>query len=100
MFIDICYNNNWSSNIYINRLFQCILIILFTLINLKFQNRNYFVPKFFAYYKHYINDIHNLKKYKRTLIKEYFPYVSICLPVYNMENYIEKAILSILILYI
>ena len=96
MFIDICYNNNWSSNTFINRLFQCILIILFTLINLKFQNRNYFVPKVFAYYKHYINDIHNLKKYKRTLIKEYFPYVSICLPVYNMENYIEKAILSIL----
>ena len=40
-----------------------------------------------------------LKNYKRTKIKNFknfIPYISICLPVYNMKKYIEQGILSIL----
>ena len=49
----------------------------------------------FAKYKHYLNDCRNLKKYNRNKIINYTPYISICLPSFNMENYIEKVILSI-----
>lgn len=47
-------------------------------------------------YKHYTNDCRNLKKYNRIKIKKDIPYFSVCLPAYNMENYIEKVILSII----
>ena len=47
-------------------------------------------------YKHFIRDCFNLKRYYRKTIKIKSPYVSICLPAYNMKNYIEKAVISIL----
>ena len=47
-------------------------------------------------YKHFIRACFNLKRYYRKAIKIESPYVSICLPAYNMKNYIEKAIISIL----
>ena len=54
--------------------------------------------KSLAMFKHYINDCFNLKRYNRNSNKDkyQYPYVSICLPAYNMEKYIEKVILSIL----
>ena len=81
--------------------------IFFKIINLKLFLFIYFSfilikskinPKLFSLgrYKHYINDCRNLQKYKRIQIKNAVPYFSICLPAFNMENYIKKVILSIL----
>ena len=50
----------------------------------------------FAMYKHYTNDCRNLKKYNRIIVNKIVPYFSICLPAFNMENYIEKVLTSIL----
>ena len=47
-------------------------------------------------YLNYINDCYNLKQYKRTIINNEIPFVSICLPCYNMQKYIESTILSII----
>jgi glycosyltransferase involved in cell wall biosynthesis len=47
-------------------------------------------------YKHFIRDCFNLKRYHRKTIKIESLYVSICIPAYNMKDYIEKAIISIL----
>ena len=47
-------------------------------------------------YKHFLRDCLNLKRYYRKAIKKESPYVSICIPAYNMKGYIEKAIISIL----
>ena len=49
-----------------------------------------------ALYRHYINDCQKMIKYNRVKIKNNIPFFSICLPAYNMENYIEKVVLSIL----
>ena len=71
----------------------CFLLILKHHTNiqiLKFKERN----KYF--YSHYINNCYKLKKYKINSIRKNIPFVSICLPVYNMEKYIESTILSIL----
>lgn len=47
-------------------------------------------------YLNYINDCYNLKHYKRAIINNEIPFVSICLPCYNMQKYIESTILSII----
>ena len=45
----------------------------------------------------YINDCNTLKRYNnKTKVKNHFPFISICISVYNSEKYIEKAILSII----
>ena len=55
------------------------------------------IEKLFTHkYRHFIRDCFNLKRYYRKTTKIEFPYVSICIPAYNMENYIEKAIISVL----
>ena len=87
-------NKKWYIKIII-KILQFILILLYILNNLN-VNSNYFISKFLASYKHYIKDCSNLKQYKRTKIRNNIPYVSICLSAYNMKNYIERAILSIL----
>ena len=90
------YNKlNFSSKIY-DLLFQSMLILLFIIFALKNKNDNFVIPKFLSSYKHYIDNCRNLKKYKRIFIRNDIPYISICLPVYNMENFVEKALLSIL----
>ena len=43
-----------------------------------------------------MRDCFNLKRYYRKTIIRESPYVSICIPAYNMKDYIEKAIISIL----
>ena len=77
------------------KIIQFILILYF-IINVLNMNNNFFNVKFLSTYKHFVKDCKNLKLYKRIKIRNYIPYVSICLPVYNMKDYIEKAILSIL----
>ena len=48
-------------------------------------------------YDNYINDCRLLIKYNnRTIIKNEYPYFSICLCTYNLDKYIERSILSIL----
>ena len=73
-----------------------IFIVIFLLINIFIDikiNKNIYS---LASYKHFLNDCRNLKKYNRIKIENDIPYYSICLPAFNMENYIEKAVLSIL----
>ena len=83
------YFKNEKISIFINVLliiiFIYILILSFNIKYLQFQ------------YREYINDCNNLKSYKRnTQINEINPFVSIGIPVYNMEKYIEKSLLSII----
>ena len=66
-----------------------IIIIFFLKIKIKYRQS-------LARYKHYTNDCRNLKKYSRIRINKNVPYFSICLPTFNMENYIEKVVISIL----
>ena len=54
---------------------------------------NYIASKSF---KKYINNCKKSKKYKRIIIKKEIPYISICLSVLNMENYIKQNLFSIL----
>ena len=71
--------------------FLILFLLLFTIIFTYFEKNN------FINYKNYIKDCKNLKRYyinKNITIKN--PFISICLPVYNMEKYIERAFLSII----
>ena len=47
-------------------------------------------------YIQYIEDCKAHKKYNRTKIISNNPYLTVCIPAFNMEKYIERAILSIL----
>ena len=48
-------------------------------------------------YQNYVNSCIKLQKFNKTkLFHITNPYVSICLPVYNMEKYLERALLSII----
>ena len=87
------FNQNLNLKIYI-KIFK-ILFCIFILIDLKYIKKRY-TPKFFSFYKHYVKDCLNLKTYKRAIINNNIPYISLCLPAYNMKKYIEKSILSIL----
>ena len=82
------FNSKKLSNIIRFFIFFFIFIILLISKFLKFFS--------LGSYRHFTNDCRNLKKYNRNPIKKKFPYISICIPAYNMENYIEKVILSIL----
>ena len=57
------------------------------------KEKNYIdLTKFYQY----IKDCNNSINYDRDKIYNNHPYISICIPVYNMENYIEKNLLSII----
>ena len=47
-------------------------------------------------YEEYINNCKKYKRYNRKKIINSIPYISVCLPAYNMEEYIEKTLLSII----
>ena len=84
------YLYNSSKNIFL----KIILIFFFFLIaiNIFSFNNNYFIK-----FKYFIEHCNKFKKYNKTnFIKKKKPYLSICIPVYNMEKYIEKALLSII----
>ena len=64
-----------------------LFIIIYTYIN----KRNLMV------YQNYVNSCIKLQKFNKTkLFNITNPYMSICLPVYNMEKYLERALLSII----
>ena len=44
----------------------------------------------------YVKDCNNSIIYDREKIYNNYPYISVCIPVYNSENYIEKNLLSII----
>ena len=71
---------------------KLLLIYIFFFIFSKKNNEKLHTYK----YKHFIRDCFNLKRYNRKTIEIESPFVSICLPAYNMKDYIEKAIISIL----
>ena len=47
-------------------------------------------------FKKYVRDCKKLKKYNRKKIYNENPYISVCIPVLNMENFIEFNLLSII----
>ena len=47
------------------------------------------------YFK-YINDCKRRRNYNRNKIYNANPFISVCIPVYNMQNYLESSLLSIL----
>ena len=70
------------------------LILIYLLLFIFSKNYNELMHTY--KYKHFLRDCLNLKRYyRKTIIKE-TPYVSICIPAYNMKDYLEKAIISIL----
>ena len=72
-----------------------ILLIIFSILKKKSKYENY--NKNLEIYKIYINNCNNLKKTKNIKIKKKkLPFLSICIPLYNMEKYIKKALLSIM----
>lgn len=83
------YFKNEKISIFIN----VLLIIIFIYIGILSFNIKYLQFQ----YREYINDCNNLKSYKRnTQINEINPFVSIGIPAYNVEKYIEKSLLSII----
>jgi len=70
-----------------------LLILLIIYINLKYGKNKLFIK---VSIKHFVRDCFNLKKYYRKSVKVAFPYLSICIPSYNMKSYIKKVVLSIL----
>lgn len=86
-----------SKFLFIKKLIYYILFLILFFF-LKFNNKNI---KFHKNIKFYLNYINNCKNLKRIINKEEqktnkFPFLSICVPVFNMEKYIERALLSIL----
>ena len=75
------------------KLNKFLLIIIFFFINLIFKETN-LINK--ASFKHFIRDCFNLKKYYRKSIKVKLPYLSICIPAYNMKSYLKSVVISIL----
>ena len=73
----------------------CLYILYFTSISLfdfLKENNHIDLTKFIQYVK----DCNNSINYDRDKIYNMNPYISVCIPVYNMENYIEKNLLSII----
>ena len=75
------------------KLNKFFIIFLFFFINLIYKETKLIIKVSF---KHFIRDCFNLKKYYRKSVKVEFPYLSICIPSFNMKSYIKKVIISIL----
>ena len=75
------------------KLDKFFIILLFFSINLIYIETKLFKKLSF---KHFIRDCFNLKKYYRKSVKVEFPYLSICIPSFNMKSYIKKVVISIL----
>jgi glycosyltransferase involved in cell wall biosynthesis len=75
-------------------MYSFILLVLFLLIFFYSYNIKYNI----IFFKEYINDCNNSKFYNTKFIafNKTNPYLSICLPAYNMEKYITKSLLSII----
>jgi glycosyltransferase involved in cell wall biosynthesis len=69
-----------------------ILMFLLYIINNSFNKK-----KDINSYKSFINECNKLKRINTAkILNNGHPYISICLPVYNMEKYLERAIFSII----
>ena len=75
------------------KLNKFLLIIIFFFINLIYKETKLIIKVSF---KHFIRDCFNLKKYYRKSIKVKLPYLSICIPAYNMKSYLKAVVISIL----
>ena len=77
-------------------IYYIIFLILLYLLSINNKNKNF--HKKIKFYLNYINNCKNLKRIIENEEKETnkFPFLSICVAVFNMEKYIERAILSIL----
>ena len=86
-----------SKNIYVI-IRKVVIFLLFLLLFCKyyFSKKKNVKIRDLNPYKYYINDCKKHKRYIKKKIFNNFPYISICLPVLNMENYIEQTILSII----
>ena len=78
------------------KIFEVIIILLILNTYFLFKKLKIINKSSLASFKHFSNDCRNLIKYNRKPIRNKYPYISICLPAYNMEKYIQKVILSIL----
>jgi cellulose synthase/poly-beta-1,6-N-acetylglucosamine synthase-like glycosyltransferase len=88
-----CLKYYFKASVFINAL---LIIIFIYILILSFKKKKSIKYLQFQY-REYINDCNNLKSYKRnTQINEINPYVSIGIPAYNMEKYIEKSLLGFL----
>ena len=73
--------------------YTILLINSFLFINLYSYNIKYYIIKL----KNFVNDSNNLKKYNKiNVFNKLNFYLSVCIPAYNMELYIAKALLSII----
>ena len=73
-----------------------ILSGIFTFSNIKYFSRKLIDKNAIRLYINYINDCKNHKRYNRIKIKRNNPYISICIPAFNMKKYIERNIYSII----
>ena len=74
-----------------------LFLIIFLLAFQQYYIPIYFINKIhFKQYFNYINDCRKHIIYKRTKIFKVHPFISVCLPVYNMEKFLEPALVSIL----
>ena len=73
----------------------CLYILYFTSISFfDFLKENNF--KDLTKFIQYVKDCNDSINYGRDKIYSIYPYISVGIPVYNMENYIEKNLLSII----
>ena len=73
-----------------------LLLLIHFIIKIFFSKINFNRLSFLKINKKFIYDCKKSKIYKRTKVINESPYFSICLSALNMENYIKRALLSIL----
>jgi len=90
-------NLKFINLIYIFNIFKIIFIIIFLFLLFFFSGHYYKLDNEIIFYKKYILDCKKDRKYEyKEMIYNKYPYISIVLPVYNLDNLIKKAILSII----
>ena len=88
---------NTFTKFFLFKLFYALTFIIFMNFLLFFNNSKNNFNYEIKLYKKYIKICNRVKKYDNMeKTKNANPYLSIILPVYNMEKYIERALLSIL----
>ena len=89
------YENSWNNiiNYYYNKLGDILIIVFCFYIIIYFRDPDLIYKKYIEYCRkgRYRNYNKNINLQNTNLI-----YISICIPVYNMEKYIEQSLLSIL----
>ena len=81
------------------KILEFLLITLYIIINIKNKKTKFLIYKPLGFYRRYINKFNNKKIFNNNLnsLNQFdIPFISICIPAYNMEKYIEKSLLSII----